>query len=110
MKTEIALAPFIERLNQAKAKDEQLNLTPEEQAQIETAFWGLWDDCQNHYPYLAIDMGFNTVMCWVVAICDAAGTGLSDAPRLFYTDGKYCRAVALLEAAEALIKVRPLTE
>ena len=102
------LTAFIEKMNKAKAEDETLILTHEEQNEIETAFWDLWDDAQNHYPYLTIDMGFNTVTCWVVSIYDAAGTGLKDAPQLFYQDGRYCRAETLLEAAEVLMAVRPV--
>ena len=70
---------------------------------VERLFWELWDDALNENAMLLMDVGYNRVTNWVVAVWDSSGVGITDAPRVAYTDGLYSRAEAMLAAAKQLV-------
>ena len=89
------------------AKSEQdegsLSLDFKQSQVVERLFWELWDDALNENAMLLMDVGYNRVTNWVVAVWDSSGVGITDAPRVAYTDGLYSRAEAMLAAAKQLV-------
>ena len=97
------LGHYFGLLAKSEQDEEALSLDLKQSQVVERLFWDLWDDALNENAMLLMDVGYNRVTNWVVAVWDSSGVGITDAPRVAYIDGLYSRAEAMLAAAKQLV-------